>query len=127
VEEHGRAPKHSEDHGKFWTNITQRGSSIYDSILSIHPILKTDYERIQERKLEKKEKKQSPQERGEQLIAWVEEHGRVPKQSEEHGLFWNNIKQGLNKALYALLLCTHPILRADYDNTQQKRIVKQSP
>ena len=127
VEEHERAPKFSEEHGSFWKNITQRGSSIYDSLLSIHPILRTDYERIQERKLEKKENKQTPQERGEQLITWVEEHGRVPKQSEEYGKFWNNIKQGVNKALYTLLLCTHPILRADYDLMQQKRITKQSP
>jgi hypothetical protein len=29
--------------------------------------------------------------------------------------------------LYTSLLSTNPILKADYDNTQQKRIAKNSP
>ena len=129
VGEHNRVPKRSEEWGVYWYSIKYgKSKTIYESLLSTYSILKADYDNTKEKQEENNKKtKLSPQESGEQLIAWVEEHGRVPKQSEEYGKFWNNIKQGVNKALYTLLLCTHPILRADYDLMQQKRIAKQSP
>jgi DNA gyrase inhibitor GyrI len=129
VEEHERVPKRSEEYGTFWNSVKQdKSKAIYDSILSTNTILRSDYEKTQVIKEEKKGKeKQSPQEKGELLIVWVEEHERVPKYTEEWGVYWYSIKQGRSKAIYDSLLSTHPILRAEYERIQDKKAVKQSP
>jgi len=120
VNKHGRAPKNTEEYSEYWRSIKHGYSNnVYISILSEHPILKADYDAMQEKKEEKKGMTQlSPQERGKLLIAWVEEHGRVPKRSEEHGMFWTRVKHGQSKAIYDSLLSTNTILRSDYNKTQ---------
>jgi DNA gyrase inhibitor GyrI len=129
VEDHGRVPKNSEEWGRYWNHIKQGvNKSIYDSQLSVHPILRGNYEKTQRIKESKiGVKKQSPQDKGKQFLMWVEEHGRVPKNSEEWGVYWTNAKKGQSKAIYESILSTHPILQADYELSQKKRITKQYP
>ena len=138
VEEFRRVPKYGEIYkgfkiGGFWDNIKQgQNTQLYLSILSKNPILREDYDRVQNHKEEKKTKKQwTPTEKSDLLLEFVVEFGTVPKFGEIYkgvviGRFWNSIKQGQNTQLYLSILSKNPILRADYERLQNLKEEKKT-
>jgi hypothetical protein len=137
VEQEQRVPPYKQVYqgvqvGVLWNNI-KRGQSkeLYRTLLSTHPILKADYERVEKEREEKKEKGlKTPEEKARMLLEWVEQEQRVPPQSLEWkgvklGLFWNHVKSGQSKELYQTLLITNPLLQADYDRVQLLKQQKQ--
>jgi hypothetical protein len=133
VEQEGRVPPQSLVYkgvpiGQLWGSVKQgHNHELYQTHLSIQSLLKADYERKEQKREERKGKeKKTSEERGGILMEWVEQEQRVPPQSLTHkgvpiGRLWANLKKGQSKQLYHTLLSTNPILRADYERTEQER------
>jgi superfamily II DNA or RNA helicase len=135
VEKEERVPKYVETVdeikiGQLWTSITQGDYmvKIYDSVLSKNKILRSDYERVQKMKEEKKLNGiTTPQQKAEKLLKFVENMGRVPKQKEiidgvPLGGFWGSILHlKHNISLYETLLSKNTLLRENYEFVQHKK------
>ena len=135
VEKEGRVPKCVETDdgikiGHLWTSIKQGEYmvKIYDSILSKNELLRTDYERVQKMKGEKKLNGIiTPQQKAEKLLKFVENMGRVPKQKEiidgvPLGGFWGSIMHlKHNVSLYETVLSKNTILRENYEYIQHQK------
>jgi len=133
VEQEQRTPPQSLEWkgvriGTFWNDVKSgRNQELYRTLLSTNPILRTGYERTEQKRGEKKEKGlKTPEEKAKMLLEWVKQEKRIPPKSLECkgvriGSFWNDVKSGYNRELYRILLSICPILRADYERTEQKR------
>jgi hypothetical protein len=133
-EKYNKIPKKEEKYtykeiqfkiGAFWSSIKQgRCKKLYNDYLSKIHIFKEDYERIQNLKEKKKDKRElTPLEK----IEALKEYNKIPKQSEKYtykeiqfniGSFWNFIQQGIHKHLYDKYLSRIHIFREDYERIQ---------
>jgi superfamily II DNA or RNA helicase len=131
-----RVPKATEEVdgfkiGIFWGNIKRRCPDIYQSHLSISPILSADYDKVQKIKDDKKEKKEmSVEEKASMLLSFVKREERVPKKCEvvdefNIGSFWHSIKQLMNSGIYLSHLSKNAILSDDYERVQKIKLDKQ--
>ena len=126
IEEHGRLPsKGKKDEkllAKFWNRIKgpqKCHKSLYATVLSKYKMLKESYEQAQI--------KQTPAKKSRALVAFIEEHGRLPstqgkKDEKLLARFWNNIKgpQKCHKSLYATVLSKYKILKESYEKNAEK-------
>ena len=135
VDQHGNVPSKTTQveeflMGQFWHSVKQGiNPSVYQSLLSHNAMLRADYEKsAMKREAKKGELILSPEEKGRRLVAWVDQHGQMPKTTDDVyvqvGQFWGNVKQGLNPSVYQSLLSHNALLRADYEKTAMKREAK---
>jgi len=121
--------EHEIQIGQFWNSIKQGQSKNLLNDLLKNDILKADYDAYQK----KKEENNTPSDRAQALLNYVEKHKTIPsrgvkdkftKNGVEHeisiGVFWMNIKSGQNKDLLNDLL-KNDILKADYDAYLKKK------
>ena len=133
VKKEGRAPKDSDEEecniGTFWGCIIRgHSATIYKTMLSANPILRDDYIKRHAMYEEKKSKdKMTPEEKANKLLQFVEVNQRYPKYSDTDvdginmNLYWNGIKQGDNKKIYASILSHNQILREEYERSQYRK------
>ena len=117
--------------GHWWHHVKQgRCNNIYNTLLIHNKILYTDYNRIQNIKLIKKNIVSTTlQEKCILLLDFVEKEGRPPYALEivnnvKLGSLWVRVKSRRIDDLYDSLLKINPILRQDYERANQKRAEK---
>jgi superfamily II DNA or RNA helicase len=133
VKKEGRVPKKDESTdyniGSFWYMIVRgHSATIYKTMLSANPILRDDYIKRHAMYEENKSKdKMTPEEKANKLLQFVEVNQRYPKYSDTDvdginmNLYWNGIKQGDNKKIYASILSHNQILRDEYERSQHRK------
>jgi hypothetical protein len=131
--EYNKIPKQTEKYtykeiefniGVFWNNIKKgQSKELYEQYLSKKNIFEKDYQRVQNLKEEKKDKRQlTPLEKIEALI----EYNKIPKTIDIYtykniefniGRFWSKIKY-YNEKLYKEYLSGIKLFEKDYQKTQ---------
>ena len=133
VKEYSRPPKASEIYkdtklGVFWSSVKQGcNTELYNSILSQNPILRQDYDSIQQLKEKKKGQKfLTPTEKCQLLLDFVDNYSRPPKTREIYkeiklGVFWSSVKQGWNLELYSSILSRNKLLKKRTKDSKKKK------
>jgi hypothetical protein len=133
VNENNRQPAQLEIYkdikvGIFWSNIKKgQINNLYKKILEPNIILKTEYERIQQGKEEKKGKEIiTPEQKCNLLLEFINLENRLPVKSEIYkgvklGQFLDGIKQGQSNNLYKNYLEKNVMVRTAYEKINQMK------
>ena len=142
VNKNSRHPSNKEMYkdikvGQLWQFIKAGGhKEVYDSLLVHNVFLKQNFDEVQTLRNENTNKKKlSFEEKCSALLAFVQESNKVPSAKTtiiynttefQVGRFYDNIKQGQNKAYYESILSKNSVIKADFERAQKVKEEKKS-